>query len=326
MAAALRRFEVIDARDPDEFAAGVSRAVGRVRLEPLGGRGAFHARLSCLDLGDVGIFHGTYETGFAARFPDFANFVGSPAPLRGAGAHEIGGRGITVSRSRGAVLSPGEVRLRYGPKFEHLSMMVRPAALAAKLAAIVGDLRLGPLRFDPTVVASAPQAQRLERLVRFVAAEFDAASSPMPPILQAELQQAMTTAFLLANASNYSGLLLGEPEAATPRQVRMAEQFIEANWDQPITIEELTRVANVSARSLFSAFKAARGYSPMEFVRRVRLGRARQRLSRPTAGTSVTGTAFDCGFGNPGHFAMNYRGLFGESPSETLKRGRGGTS
>ena len=326
VAFALRRFEVVDTRDPDEFAAGLCRLVGRVSLEPFGDRGAFHARLCSLDLGEVGIFHGTYETGFVARFPDFANFAGSPAPLRGAGAHEIGGRGITVSRSRGAVLSPGEVRLRYEPKFEHLSMMVRPAALMAKLAAIVGDLRLGPLRLDPAVAASAPQAQRLERLVRFVAAEFDASASPMPQILQAELQQAMTTAFLLANASNYSGLLLGEPEAATPRQVRLAEQFIEANWDRPITIEALTQVAGVSARSLFSAFKAARGYSPMEFVRRVRLGRARQRLSRPDAGTSVTGTAYECGFGNPGHFAMNYRDLFGESPSETLRRGRGGTA
>jgi AraC-like DNA-binding protein len=318
----LKRFQVVDTRDPDEFAAGLARLVGRVWLEPFGRKGAFHGRMSYLVLGEVGIFHGNYDTGFTARFPDFNTFAGSPAPLRGAGAHEIGGKGVTVSRSRGAVVSPGGVTLHYGPQFEHLSMTVQPAALVAKLGAIVGDFRLGPLHFDATVIASAPQAKRLERLVRFVAAEFDASSSPMPQIMQSELQQAMMTSFLLANANNYSGLLLGEPEAAAPWQVRRAEQFIEANWDQPITIEALAAATNVSARSLFSSFKAGRGYSPMDFVKRVRLGRARQKLSRPGAETSVTEVAFACGFGNPGHFSKDYRESFGESPSETLRRGR----
>ena len=63
-----------------------------------------------------------------------------------------------------------------------------------------------------------------------------------------------------------------------PWQVRRAEQFIEANWDQPITIEAVVAATNVSARSLFSAFKAGRGYSPMDFVKRVRLGRTWQKL------------------------------------------------
>jgi transcriptional regulator GlxA family with amidase domain len=134
----------------------------------------------------------------------------------------------------------------------------------------------------------------------------------------------MMTSLLLASVSNYSGLLHGEPVAAAPWQVRRAEQFIEANWDQPITIEMLVAATNVSARSLFSSFKAGRGYSPMDFVKRVRLGRARQKLSRPYAETSVSAVAFECGFGNPGHFARDYRHHFGERPSETLRRGRGG--
>ncbi len=160
--------------------------------------------------------------------------------------------------------------------------------------------------------------------MRFVAAEFDASSSSMPPIMQSDLQQAMMTSFLMANASNYSPLLLGEPEGAAPWQVRIAEQFIEANWERPITIEALAAATNVSARSLFSAFKAGRGYSPMDFVKRVRLARARQKLSKPDGETSVTTVAFECGFGNAGHFAKYYRENFGETPSQTLRRGLGG--
>jgi AraC-like DNA-binding protein len=276
-----------------------------------------------VDLGDVGIYHGEYDTGVKVRFRDFNTFAGSPALLKGAGAHVIGGREVMVSQESGAILSPGDATLHYGPQLEHLSMTVRPAVLTRKLAAIVGDLRFGPLRFDPAVNASTPQSKRWERLVRFVTAEFDVSSSLMPPILQSELLQAMMTSFLLENANNYSELLLGGPLAAAPWQVRIAEQFIEANWNQPITIEALVAATNVSARSLFYSFKAGRGYSPMDFVKRVRLGRAWQKLSRPDAETSVTAVAFECGFGNPSHFARDYRDRFGERPSETLRRGRG---
>jgi AraC-like DNA-binding protein len=318
------RFEVLDTRDPDELAAMFSRLVGRAQLDLHGRNAKIHGRISHFTLGDVGIIHGQYDTGFTLRFPDFNVFAGSRAPLKGAGAHETGGREVTVSKGRGVILSPGGATLHFGPRFEHLSMAVRPAALVGKLAAIIGDLRLGPLRFEPAVNASDPTSKTLERLVGFVNAECDVSASPMPLILQSELQQSMMTSFLIANANNYSGLLHGEPAAAASWQVRRAEQFIEANWDQPITIEALVAATNVSARSLFLSFKAGRGYSPMDFVKRVRLDRARQKLSRPDAETSVTAIAFECGFGNPGHFAGDYQDRFGERPSETLKRGRGG--
>nr|WP_294543342.1 AraC family transcriptional regulator [uncultured Rhodopila sp.] len=324
MSVPLKRVQVFDTRDPDELAAVLSELFGQACLDLRARNAKFHCRMSYLALGDVRIIHGEYETGLKVRFPDFNTLVGSPAPLKGAGTHDVGGRQVAVSKDHGVVLSPGGVTVHFGPQFEHLSLAVGPAALTRKLAAIVGDLRLGPLRFDPSVIASAPQAKRLERLVRFVANEFDDPSAPMPPAMQSDLQEAMMTSFLLANANTYSALLLSNPAAAAPWQVRRAEEFIEANFDQPITIEALAAATNVSTRSLFLSFKAGRGCSPMDFVKRVRLGRAWQKLSKPGAETSVTAVAFECGFGNPGHFARDYRHRFGERPSETLRRGRGG--
>jgi len=320
------RFEVLDTRDPDELGEMLSRLVGPARLDLSGRNTRFHGRISHLALGEVGIIHGKYTTGFKLHLPDLNTFVGSPAPLTGTGTHAIGGKDVAVSKERGAILSPGGAMLQFGPQFEHLSMAVRPAALMGKLSAIVGDLRLGQLRFDPAVNASDPQSKTLERLVGFVSAEFDVSPTSMPPILLSELQQSMMTSFLMANVNNYSGLLHGKPVAAASWQVRRAEQFIEANWDQSITIEALVAATNVSARSLYYSFKVERGYSPMDFVKRVRLERAKQKLSRPAAQTSVTAVAFECGFGNPGHFARDYQDRFGERPSETLRRGRGVSS
>jgi len=316
-------FQDFETRDPDELAARLSQLFGRAQMDLRGRNAKPHWRIKHATLGDVGLFRGQYEAEFKISFPDFNAFAGSPAPLKGAGAHKIGDKEVTVSSGGGgAMLSPGGVTLHYGANFEHLSITARPAALMDKLAAMVGELRLGPLHCDPTVNGRNPHSKRLERLLQFVATEMES-SSPMPPIMQSELQQAIMTSFLLANTNNYSGLLHGEHVAAAPWKVRFAEQFIEANWDQPITIEALVAATNVSARSLFSSFKAGRGYSPMDFVKRVRLGHARQKLSRPEADTSVSRVAFECGFGNPGHFAVDYHHQFGERPSETLRRGKG---
>jgi AraC-like DNA-binding protein len=315
------RSQSLETRDLDELAERLGPLVGRAWLDVHGKNTKFNCRIRHIAFGDVGIIHGRYHSGLKARFPDFNTFAGSPASLKGSGRHVIGRRDVNVSKSAGAIVSPGGAAFDYGPQFEHLSMLVRPAALTGKLAAIVGDMRFGPLQFDPAVDGRDYQSQRLGRLIRFAVTEVGL-SWPMPPIMLSELQQAMMTCFLLANAHNYSGLLQGTPAATAPWQVRRAEQFIEEHWNQPITIEALVAATNVSARSLFSSFKAGRGYSPMDFVKRVRLSHARQKLLRPDADTSVTAVAFECGFGNPGHFALDYRNHFGERPSETLRRSK----
>ncbi|MGB8397663.1 helix-turn-helix domain-containing protein [Bradyrhizobium sp.] len=84
----------------------------------------------------------------------------------------------------------------------------------------------------------------------------------------------------------------------------------------------MVAVANVGARSLFRQFKQDRGYSPADFVKRVRLNRAREMLEKSGDDASVVQVALKCGFQNPGHFAQDFRILFGELPSATLKRAR----
>jgi hypothetical protein len=41
------------------------------------------------------------------------------------------------------------------------------------------------------------------------------------------------------------------------------EDYIEGNWDQPQSIDALSVIVGVSARSLFQYFQKKRGYSPM---------------------------------------------------------------
>jgi transcriptional regulator GlxA family with amidase domain len=57
----------------------------------------------------------------------------------------------------------------------------------------------------------------------------------------------------------------------------------------------------------------------MVFVKRVRLRHARRMLLAPEPDTTVAKVALICGFGNLGNFAKDYRNLFGELPSHTLR-------
>ncbi|MGN1288208.1 MAG: helix-turn-helix domain-containing protein [Bradyrhizobium sp.] len=112
----------------------------------------------------------------------------------------------------------------------------------------------------------------------------------------------------------------GSLGAVASSQVRRAEAYVEANWEQPLTIEALALVAGVSARTLFHSFRKRRGYSPMGFVKRIRLNHARWMLQDQRNSTSVTDVALACGFGNLGHFSGYYRRAFGETPSATLRQ------
>ena len=103
-------------------------------------------------------------------------------------------------------------------------------------------------------------------------------------------------------------------------QLALIEAWIEANLGEAFGVEDLAAVANVSARSVQLAFSRLRGCTPMQFARRRRLEKARSLLQSPTAATTTTGVALDCGCFHLGRFAAAYRALFGEKPSETLAR------
>jgi transcriptional regulator GlxA family with amidase domain len=153
-------------------------------------------------------------------------------------------------------------------------------------------------------------------------AELDSEVSSLSPLVLAELEQAILVAFLCGVHHNYSRLLDARPSSIGSRDVRRVEEYIESNWDEPITVEALALVANASVRSIFRSFQQERGWSPMSFVKQVRLRHAKQMLSSAAPGASVTNVAFACGFGNLGHFAHDYQRGFGEAPSATLNRSK----
>ena len=107
------------------------------------------------------------------------------------------------------------------------------------------------------------------------------------------------------------------------RIVRTCEDFtLNLNGRRPY-LSELCATANVSERTLQYAFKKIMGMSPLTYLHRLRLHRARDELLRAESGsTTVTDVALTWGFWHFGEFSRAYKNCFGEVPSKTLRGGR----
>ena len=113
---------------------------------------------------------------------------------------------------------------------------------------------------------------------------------------------------------------MGRPPVNRREVFRHVMALIEKDEGAVVSIEELTRAANVSERSLRSIFLEYVGLPPRRYliIRRLHLARQILRRRMPDR-TGVTEAAAQCGFWHFGRFANEYRQLFGELPSQTLQ-------
>ncbi len=89
--------------------------------------------------------------------------------------------------------------------------------------------------------------------------------------------------------------------------------LMEANIDEPLSLDELARLANLSQRHLQRMFKHTLNMTPMHYYLNLRLRRARALLLQTEM--SVMSVTVACGFQSSCHFSKSYRTLFGYSPS-----------
>jgi len=86
-------------------------------------------------------------------------------------------------------------------------------------------------------------------------------------------------------------------------------------------MSELCAAAKASERTLQYAFQNIMGMSPLTYLNRLRLHRARDELRKAKSdSTTVTDVALNWGFWHFGDFSRAYRNCFGETPSSTLKQ------
>ncbi len=314
----LHRYPLFRTTDPDQMIYGQLSVFGALKGE-VRDRAGFAAWANLLRLPGIALGFGGSTVATSIEYSEVPQYRLQIA-RRGNAGISIGGVTATIDQNHAGVVSPGYThRIACSDDHDRLSLAVNAKALERTMTSLLGVRPKIPLVFDLATDLRNPHARYLQDLLAFLARQFDSDAAPLPPLVVSELEQAVMVAFLRANPNSLSHFLEDDGCGAAPHEIHRAEQYIEANWDKAITIEDLVAVTNVSARALFKSFRKFRGYSPMGFAKSVRLRHARQILTN-IPGMSVTDVAFRCGFGNLGHFSKDYREAFGELPSQTQSR------
>jgi len=112
-----------------------------------------------------------------------------------------------------------------------------------------------------------------------------------------------------------------QPHSDYLRLVQQAEQYMMEHLDHTLSIDMLCAVLYVSRRTLYNAFREVVEVGPMTYLKHQRMKQVHHQLEQAhPLETTVFDTAYQCGFWHMGHFSRDYKRMFGESPSDTLKR------
>ena len=317
----LHHFPVFRTSSPEELRQFGTTLFGAAGFE-LKNLDNFEARVNLVKLQETGLAFGATSADLTVDHLA-ADFIRLQIARKGCATTSAGGLTTDIN-PRQLAITPAAVRSQTVCEAGHerLTLRLDEQALMQRLTALLGARPKGELVFEAAIDANQPHAQNLSRLILFLSEQLDRTTCPLPAAVCRELELAVQIAFLYASRHSFSHLLESQESMPAPWVVRRIEEFIEAHWQEPITIERLAVEAGVSTRAIFRAFERSRGYSPMAFAKAIRLKRARKILTSGDPRVSVTAAAFQSNFASPSRFAKDYREAFGELPSETISRSR----
>ena len=216
------------------------------------------------------------------------------------------------------MLAPGhELYSSFSSANNYSATLVEPEELSAFLATQPGAQDAAAWRQSAMVLSgdqAAATAAQFSTLLTTIGERGATMSGEAADFYKRNILELLTAP--VRASANYQGPRLKSAAAL----VRKVDRFLIEAGTRPVHISELCAEFDVPRRSLHRAFIEVLGVSPMQFFRRKRLGDAHTALLMATPGVTITGIAIEHGFADVGRFAKEYRLLFGELPSETLRR------
>jgi AraC-like DNA-binding protein len=96
------------------------------------------------------------------------------------------------------------------------------------------------------------------------------------------------------------------------RELVGALELVRERFSDTLSVEQMAHAAHLSPKYFGRKFHASFGLTPMDYLRRVRLNRARELLA--TSDASVAQIAERCGFSGAAHFSRSFKRHFGLAP------------
>ena len=152
----------------------------------------------------------------------------------------------------------------------------------------------------------------VEHVVRALMAEISA-PAPAGRIYADSLATALTTRLL----QSFGPIGASGRQTLSKPQIRRIVDYVEANLDGELGLEQLAEVAGMSIPHLTTLFRRTMGQSVHAYVMERRVERARSLLLDRRL--SIAQVALETGFAHQSHLARWMRRLLGVTPSEILR-------
>jgi AraC-like DNA-binding protein len=316
-----------DCRDVDQSNELSARLFGSARMRRLRAGGTFHFTHDHVPFGPVSFDRMSWgaHTSLVPRTDSLAGYYLVTLPIHGAARVRQDSHVQPLTRGAGGVFSPlRSFEIEAFEDFDQLLVRVDAAFLARAWQGICGRPLTAPLFFDAAMPDSPVLAANWGALVTLgeSVARLPLGSAARE-YAQSALAASVASVLLTQHPHNHRFLLESDSKAATPRVVRLAEEFMLQRLRDPVSVGDVCAASGVSRRSLFAAFQAHHATGPMTWLRQRRLEGARAALEKPARGDlRVADVVLEWGFAHVGDFAAAYGRAFGETPSVTLRRGR----
>lgn len=177
------------------------------------------------------------------------------------------------------------------------------------------------LAAGPAVTNDASLAAHLSQQLRLMLDGSDGSLDPADaPAVAHRLQQSVLELLGPMLVDHLHAERSSGTEAPYVDVVRRARDLLSARQDEPPSIGQLCKSLGVSRRWLQLSFNEVLQITPLAYLRAMRLDGARRMLACGSAGTRVKDAVEAYGFWHLSRFSRDYQQMFGELPSETLRR------
>jgi AraC-like DNA-binding protein len=320
----LSGFQVLKTRDLDEARVEVGRVFCPHTLKP-----------GLKATGDGVVFNHAPLNKMSVNWVDYGRDVQiAPVPFEsfyllqvvseGRASIACGPAKFEVEPGRASLINPDDqLVMDWGSGCRKLILRIERAAFERFAEQWFGCYLPAGLVFDNELCWNSDHLRSARTLVDLIATDLECEQGTLRNReAQKHFEDALLSSLLVGQRHNFSHLL-DVHSPAVPRVVKRAEEYIAAHAEDDVTISDLVVASGASTRTLFESFRKFRGVTPMQYLRRYRLEKVREELLRAGPEGSVTELALKWNFEQLGRFASYYASIYGERPSDTLRRGRG---
>ncbi|VAX07139.1 hypothetical protein MNBD_ALPHA03-2058 [hydrothermal vent metagenome] len=317
----LEKYSLFQTTDADEAREIVSKVFCDHTLKP-NQSGPIDARHNRARLSSVSVNYMQYGTDINVEPGYLGKFFLFQLPVKGAARISANNKDFLTTVGMSSAINPTEyTKMQWNKDCKKLMVQIQTEAMETRLSRLLMRPIDKPILFDQCITEDNDLARGWWRQVNHLVNDLDNDMDPWRSrnILE-DMERNLLTNLLYSFNHNYLDALLTQETQVAPKHIRRAEDYIIEHLRDPISIDELVTVTGVSQRSIFEGFKNFRGTTPMKLVLQLRLEKVRKDLQKFGPDRTVTEIALKWGFSQLGRFAVSYKKVYGESPSETLKK------